>query len=112
RDRPGAHQPAHGGQGRPRQRRADAAPGRHAPAQGRRAAPRRPAVQALTRTRATMKTLIPILSLALAVPALGQSRVDERRPAAADGVVEIDSAVGAVKVIGWNREEVQVTGAL
>ena len=40
-----------------------------------------------------MKSLIPILSLALAAPALGQSRVDERRPAASDGLVEIEATI-------------------
>lgn len=52
------------------------------------------------------------VALALGVPAAAQSRIDERRPAAPDGVVEIENAAGSIKVIGWNREEIQVTGTL
>jgi len=38
--------------------------------------------------------------------------VDERREAAADGVVEIENIAGSVKVMGWNEAAVQVTGTL
>jgi hypothetical protein len=41
-----------------------------------------------------------------------QTPVDERRPAAADGTVEIENLFGSVKVIGWDKAEVQVTGTL
>lgn len=59
-----------------------------------------------------MKRAIWTLALALAIPVAAQSRIDERRPAAADGAVEIRNAAGSIKVIGWNREEIQVTGTL
>ncbi len=53
------------------------------------------------------------LSLAAAAPpARAQSRIEERRPAAADGIVEIENAAGTIKVIGWGKDEVQVTGTL
>src|SRR5262245_57688452 len=53
------------------------------------------------------------LSLAATAPsARAQSRIDERRPASADGLVEIENAAGTIKVIGWARDEVQVTGTL
>lgn len=60
-----------------------------------------------------MKTLGTIvLAVALAAPALAQQRVEERRPAAPDGTVEIECSSGAVRVIGWDKNEVQVTGTL
>ncbi len=47
-----------------------------------------------------------------ALPALAQQRVDEKRPASKDGVVEVRNVAGSVKVTGWDREEVAVTGTL
>ena len=49
---------------------------------------------------------------AAAMPALAQQRVDEKRPASKDGTVEIRNVAGSVKVTGWDREEVSVTGTL
>lgn len=60
-----------------------------------------------------LRYTILLLVLAAAVPsALAQSRVDERRPADSVGLVEIENPAGSVKVIGWSRDEVQVTGTL
>jgi DUF4097 and DUF4098 domain-containing protein YvlB len=61
-----------------------------------------------------MKRATVILMSILAVPAwlAAQTPVDERRPAAADGVVEIENLAGSVKVIGWSEPAVQVTGTL
>jgi DUF4097 and DUF4098 domain-containing protein YvlB len=59
-----------------------------------------------------MKAILRVLSLALCAPALAQTRVDERRPAAPDGTVEIENPTGSIRVFGWNRDEVQVTGTL
>ena len=53
-----------------------------------------------------------VLLAALAPPASAQTRVDERRPANPNGLVEIENPVGSVKVVGWSRDEVQVTGTL
>ena len=50
--------------------------------------------------------------IAAAASASAQSRVDERRPANPNGLVEIENPVGSVRVIGWSRDEVQVTGTL
>ena len=47
-----------------------------------------------------------------AVPALAQESVDQSRPAAPDGVVEIYNAKGSVRVVGWDREEIAITGTL
>ena len=52
------------------------------------------------------------LSSACALTAAAQSRIDERHPAAADGLVQIESSAGTIKVIGWGRDEVQVSGTL
>ena len=41
-----------------------------------------------------------------------QTPVDEQRPAAPDGTVEIENMFGSVKVIGWDKAEVRVTGTL
>jgi DUF4097 and DUF4098 domain-containing protein YvlB len=53
------------------------------------------------------------MALALAaLPALAQQRVDEKRPASANGTVEISNVSGSVRVTGWERAEVAVTGTL
>lgn len=55
------------------------------------------------------------LVLALLTAPLGEAggeRVDARRQAAPDGVVEIDGAGGALKIVGWDKPEVWVTGTL
>jgi DUF4097 and DUF4098 domain-containing protein YvlB len=44
-------------------------------------------------------------------PALA-AQVDERRPATPDGLVEIENPAGSVRVIGWSKAEVAVTGSL
>lgn len=52
------------------------------------------------------------LTLVGAGPLAAQQRVDETRPAAPDGVVEIRNVAGSVEVSGWDREEVRVAGTL
>jgi DUF4097 and DUF4098 domain-containing protein YvlB len=53
------------------------------------------------------------VTLALGPGALhAQQKLDEKRAAAADGTVEIDNQSGSIHVIGWNRNEVTVTGTL
>jgi DUF4097 and DUF4098 domain-containing protein YvlB len=54
-----------------------------------------------------------VLALLMAPPAqAGGERVDARTQAAPDAVVEIDGAGGALKIVGWNKPEVWVTGTL
>ncbi|HEX6738408.1 MAG TPA: DUF4097 family beta strand repeat-containing protein [Vicinamibacteria bacterium] len=48
----------------------------------------------------------------LAGSAAAQSRVEERRPAAPDGLVQIDNPAGSTRVVGWDRPEILVTGTL
>jgi DUF4097 and DUF4098 domain-containing protein YvlB len=55
------------------------------------------------------------LAVALATVATGaaaQQSINETRPARPDGTVEITNLAGSVRVIAWNRNEVQVTGTL
>ncbi len=53
-----------------------------------------------------------LAAAAAALPAVAQQRVDERKPAARDGAVEIHNVAGAVRVVGWDQAEVAVTGTL
>jgi len=53
-----------------------------------------------------------LCALLAAGTAAAQGRVDERRPAAADGTVVIEVGAGALRVVGWEKPEVTVTGTL
>ena len=60
-------------------------------------------------------SIVPSLVLAGALaasPAAAQDAVEERVAAAADGMVLIENAGGQVRVEGWEKNEVAVTGAL
>lgn len=61
-----------------------------------------------------MKRAALTLVAALAVPAAlaAQTAVDQKRPAAADGMVTIENSSGSTKVTGWERAEVQVKGSV
>ena len=61
-----------------------------------------------------MKTTLAagLLVLSAWTPAAAQQRVDEKRPAAANGLVEIENPGGSLRVIGWPKTEVTVTGQL
>ncbi len=48
----------------------------------------------------------------VAAPAWAQGTIEQRRAAPADGVVEIENVSGSVRVRGWDRGEVEVTGEL
>jgi DUF4097 and DUF4098 domain-containing protein YvlB len=53
-----------------------------------------------------------ILALAAALPAAAQMKVDQRRTAEPDGLVEIHNAAGSIRVVGWDKNEVVVSGSL
>lgn len=59
----------------------------------------------------TLAALVAALAASSAVTWAGQ-RIEQRRPAAPDGVVEIENAAGSIRVTGWDRHEVEVTGTL
>jgi DUF4097 and DUF4098 domain-containing protein YvlB len=52
---------------------------------------------------------------AVAVPAAAPAladQVDQRRTASPDGLVEIENPAGSIRVVGWSKGEVAVTGTL
>lgn len=62
-----------------------------------------------------MMKILGTLMVALAAsqgPAWAQQRIEERRPASPDALVEIENMAGSVRVIGWDRPEVEVKGTL
>ncbi len=58
-----------------------------------------------------MRTILVMLVVTSAALAAGE-RIDERIDAAPDGKVEIANIAGSVVIIGWNRDEVEITGTL
>jgi DUF4097 and DUF4098 domain-containing protein YvlB len=58
------------------------------------------------------RTLLCVAAALAAAPAFAQQHVDARRTAAPDALIQIENSNGSVKVIGWDRNEVQVTGSL
>lgn len=59
--------------------------------------------------RAVSTTLI-LLAAPVATPAAGQQPVDTGRPMAADGAIKIWNGGGSVRVEGWPRDSLAVTG--
>jgi DUF4097 and DUF4098 domain-containing protein YvlB len=60
-----------------------------------------------------IKIVVPVLAALLAAGSAGaQERVDQRKATGATGVVEIHNMAGSVRVVGWGRNEVHVTGTL
>lgn len=57
------------------------------------------------------KLLAAVMTLAVA-PALAATAIQERRAAGAEGVVEISNVAGSVRVAGWRRDAVEVSGRL
>lgn len=45
-------------------------------------------------------------------PPAASHKVDETRPAKADGEVRIDNLAGTVKIHGWDKDQVHITGTL
>ena len=52
-----------------------------------------------------------ILAAAVALPAAADTALDERKPARADGVVDISNVAGTVEIIGWDHNEVHLSGS-
>jgi DUF4097 and DUF4098 domain-containing protein YvlB len=44
--------------------------------------------------------------------AIAQTTLDHHRPAAPDGLVEIENPTGTIRVVGWSKAEVAVSGTL
>ncbi|HEX6307626.1 MAG TPA: hypothetical protein VFZ69_05520 [Longimicrobiales bacterium] len=59
------------------------------------------------------RATLPFLLLACAaLPAAAQRKVAERFPAAPDGYVRVQNMAGSVKLIGWDRDSIAVTGTV
>jgi DUF4097 and DUF4098 domain-containing protein YvlB len=60
-----------------------------------------------------MRTPSFVFALSLvAAAAAAQTTLDQHRPAAPDGLVEIDNPTGSIHVVGWSKAEVAVSGSL
>jgi hypothetical protein len=61
-----------------------------------------------------MTRLLPlcVLLLVAAAPVAAQRPIDERRAAAADGAIRIHNLAGSVRVTGWDRDTIAVTGTV
>ena len=58
------------------------------------------------------KTLFALLIVALALPAIAEVRIDETRQVAADATVTVENISGSLRLTGWDKTEVQITGTL
>ena len=58
------------------------------------------------------RVLFVILILVFLSPALADRAVEETRPASADVEVSVELIAGSVRIIGWDRNEVQITGTI
>jgi DUF4097 and DUF4098 domain-containing protein YvlB len=59
--------------------------------------------------RASLLGIIALL-LITASPLAAQRRIDEHRPLAPDGAIRVYNLYGSVRVVGWSRDSVAVTG--
>ena len=48
----------------------------------------------------------------LAAPAAAQNTIDQHRSAAPDGTVDIENMAGSIRVTGWDKNEIAVSGRL
>ncbi|HVR69994.1 MAG TPA: DUF4097 family beta strand repeat-containing protein [Vicinamibacteria bacterium] len=58
------------------------------------------------------RTTIALVLAAMPAAGAAQDRINRTRPADVDGTVHIDSPAGSIRVIGWDRAEVAVSGTL
>ncbi len=56
--------------------------------------------------------LLVILTLIFLSPTLAGRAIDETLTASADGEVSIELITGSVRIIGWDRDEVRITGTI
>ena len=67
--------------------------------------------QVMTTTLRTLGTTA-VLALILVSGAAAQQRIEERLATSAGGSVEVINTSGSVRVTGWDRNEIQITGTL
>ena len=69
--------------------------------------------RALARVVATLAASVALLPAALTAQGSGAARpIDRRLPLNADGLVKIFNYAGAVRLVGWTRDTVAVTGTI
>jgi DUF4097 and DUF4098 domain-containing protein YvlB len=59
-----------------------------------------------------MRAALVLVAATFPAAAIAQDTVERTRPAAPDGVVEIENQSGTIKVTGWSKHEVTVRGTL
>ncbi|MGD8690169.1 MAG: DUF4097 family beta strand repeat-containing protein, partial [Gammaproteobacteria bacterium] len=58
------------------------------------------------------RILVLLVAVGVSTVALAETKVDQTRPLAATGEIEISNVSGSVNVIGWDRDAVHVSGTL
>lgn len=69
----------------------------------------------MRRTCESIITMAAAVALVLSIPfseACGQEEIDQRHPLTPDGTVSVENVQGSISLIGWEREEIQITGTL
>ena len=59
-----------------------------------------------------MRTVFLLLSLFGAAPLVAQTKVDQRRASSSDPSVRIVGAFGSLKIIGWDRDTIAISGTV
>jgi len=62
--------------------------------------------------RRAIPLFLTVAALLGSVAAHSDTRVDQSRPAAPDGLVEIENVSGSVRVTGWDKNEIAIKGTL
>src|SRR5260221_9250430 len=62
--------------------------------------------------KTNMRPAALLLTALLAAPLGAETPVDQRRPAALDGLVDIENMAGSIRVTGWDKAEIAVSGRL
>jgi DUF4097 and DUF4098 domain-containing protein YvlB len=55
------------------------------------------------------RAILTLLLTGVASAGLAQQRYDETKPARPDGLVEIECSAGVIRVVAWDRDEIQVS---
>lgn len=56
--------------------------------------------------------ILTVIGILVVAPVWAQRKVDEVRPLSAEGSVEVSNLAGSVHIIGWNSDQVEITGVL
>lgn len=65
----------------------------------------------MTRNRLVIVLLLALFAAA-GTPIVAQVKIDERRPAKPRSEVQVENAFGSLEIVGWDKQEVVVTGTL